>query len=325
MRRRDFIALGGAAAAAWPVGGRAESNLPVVGILSPTTRRDKLVETSFVTSLRQAGFVEGQTVAFEYRFAENRFDRLSSLAADLVRRKVALIFTASGTIAALAAKAATSSIPIVFVTGGDPIKAGLIASLNRPGGNITGISLIAGALNEKRLELLHEVVPKAAPIAVLYNPNNPNADPEVQSLMRAAQEKKLRLHIFEASAVRDIDDAFLAMIDKKCEALLVMTDPYLNEQFDKLTGLAARQAIPAVYGYRDFAEAGGLLSYGTSVRDAQRQAGLLAARILQGERPAELPVQQATKVELIINLKTAKALGLTFPISLLGRADEVIE
>jgi putative ABC transport system substrate-binding protein len=320
-----MAAVGGAMAAVI-VDARAQRLVPVVGVLTGTVREEAWdIISPFIISLRQAGFEEGKTIAFEYRFADNRFDRLPSLAADLVQSQVSLLFTPGGTITALAAKAATTSIPIVFVTGGDPIKAGLVASFNHPGGNITGISLIAGSLNEKRLQLLHEVIPKATRIGVLHNPNNPNSGPELGSLTRAAKDLGVQLQLFEASSLREIEAAFAEMASKRTEALEVMTDPFLNEHFRQIVGVATRQMIPAVYGYREFATAGGLMSYGTNRREAPRQAGLLAARILQGEKPGELPVQQSSKVELVINLKAAKELGLSFPLSLLGRADEVIE
>jgi putative ABC transport system substrate-binding protein len=327
MRRREFLGVLGSAAAVWPLAARAQQpTMPIIGVLSGGTRdkeNDKLA--AFVTGLRQTRFVEGQNLAIEYRFANNRFERLSSLAADLVRSNVTVIFVIAGTIGALAAKAATQTIPIVFVTGGDPIKAGLVASLNQPGGNITGISLIAGALNEKRLELLHEVTPKATLIATLYNPSNPNHEPEVRRLEAASRALNLQMKAYEASNAREIDASFTALTADRVGGLNVLTDPFLNDRIDQLVTLSARYAVPTVYGYREFAAAGGLMSYGTNSREARRQAGLLVARILQGERPANLPVQQSTRVELSINLRTAKVLGITFPLSLLGRADEVIE
>ena len=300
--------------------------MPTIGILSPSTReREGDLLSAFTRSLRQAGYVDGQNIAIEHRFADDRFDRLPALASDLVRRDVAVIVTLAGTIAALAAKAVTQTIPIVFITGGDPVKARLVASLNRPGGNVTGINLFSGALNEKRLELLHEVVPTAKIIAALGTPNTPNVDSETRELNGAARTLGVQLRHFEASSATEVQSAFAAMAGQGIEALIVNTDPFLNARVDELVGLATRQAVPAVFGYANFAAAGGLMSYGTSPHDARRQAALLVARILQGEKPAELPVQRSTKVELVINLKTAKSLGLTFPLALLGRADEVIE
>jgi ABC-type uncharacterized transport system substrate-binding protein len=327
MRRRDFIKVIAASGVAWPRTARAQRpNMPVIGILSAGSpdSEGELV-AAFTRSLSQAGYVDGNNIALEYRWANNRFDRLPALAADLARQHVTVIHTVAGTITVLAAKGVTQTIPIVFVTGGDPIKAGLVASLNRPGGNITGINLIAGALNEKRLELLHEVVPMATSIAVLFNPNNPNAEPEIRRVQAASSNLGLQIHTFEASRDRDIDSVYAEAIKLRAGAMLVFTDPLLNRQVDQIVALSARYGIPAIYGYREFTAAGGLMSYGTSQRDAQRLAALQVVRILQGEKPGELPVQQSTKIELVINLKTAKTLGLTFPLSLLGRADETID
>jgi putative ABC transport system substrate-binding protein len=326
MLRREFLTLVGSAAA-WPLAARAQQGkMPTIGILSPSTReREGDLLEAFTRSLRQAGYVDGQNIAVEHRFADDRFDRLPALASDLVRRDVAVIVTLAGTIAALAAKSVTQTIPIVFITGGDPVKARLVASLNRPGGNVTGINLLSGSLNEKRLQLLHEVVPRAKVTAALGNPNNPNQDSETRSLDGAARLLGVQLRHFEASNATEIQSAFAAMTGQRIEALIVNTDPFLNARVDDLVALVARLSVPAVFGYRNFAAAGGLMSYGTSPHDARRQAALLVARILQGEKPAELPVQRATKVELVINLKTAKTLGLSFPLALLGRADEVIE
>jgi putative ABC transport system substrate-binding protein len=327
MRRREFLTLTSGATAAFSFGVSAQQrSMPVIGVLSGgSLDGEEDILTAFKRGLSQAGYAEDRDIAIEYRWANDRFERLPSLAADLVRRGVTVIVSLSGTIAVLAAKAATQTIPIVFVNGGDPVKAGLVASLNRPGGNITGINLIAGALNDKRLELLHEAAPKAVTIAILYNPNNPNHDPEVRLLTAAARKLGLQLQPIEATDVRDIDAAFATMTDKRADGLLVFTDPLLNDRFKQIVPLSARLGSPAIYGYREFAVAGGLMSYGTNRNDAYRQAALQVARILQGEKPAELPVQRSTKIELVINLNTAKTLGLTFPLSLLGRADEVIE
>src|SRR5262249_14727452 len=229
------------------------------------------------------------------------------------------------TISALAAKAATTSIPILFVTGGDPVKAGLIASLHRPGGNVTGINLLAGLLDGKRVELLHEVVPNVVELAMLRNPNNPNSDPEIGEARAAADTRGLRLRVFDASTSSEIDSAYAALVREQLRAVVVGTDPFLNDRVEQLVGLAARHAAPAIYGYREFAAARGLLSYGTSRTEACRQIGIYVARVLKGERPADLPVQQAVKIELVLNIKTAKTLGLSFPLPLLARADEVIE
>jgi putative tryptophan/tyrosine transport system substrate-binding protein len=326
MRRREFITLLGGAAA-WPLAARAQQTaMPMLGILLPGTPvAEMLLLDAFKRGLAQAGYVEGQTVALEYRWAEGRFDRLPALAADLVRRNVSAIVTLSGTISALAAKAATTSIPILFVTGGDPVKAGLIASLNRPGGNVTGINLLAGLLDGKRVELLHEVAPDVVDLAMLRNPNNPNSDPETEEARAAAGTRGLRLRVFDASTPSEIDIAYTALVRERLRGVVVGTDPFLNDRVEQLVGLGARHAVPAIYGYREFAAAGGLLSYGTSRTEASRQLGIYVARVLKGEKPADLPVQQAIKVELVINIKTAKTLGFSFPLSLLARADEVIE
>jgi putative tryptophan/tyrosine transport system substrate-binding protein len=327
VKRREFVTLLGGAATAWPIASRAQqSAVPLVGILLPgTPAAEMLLLDAFKRGLAQAGYVEGHTVALEYRWAEGRFDRLPALAADLVRRNVSAIVTLSGTISALAAKAATTSIPILFVTGGDPIKAGLIASLNRPGGNVTGINLLAGLLDGKRVELLHEVVPNVFELAMLRNPNNPNSDPEIGDARAAADTRGLRLRVFEASTPSEIDSVYAALARERLRAVVVGTDPFLNDRVEQLVALAARYAAPAIYGYREFAAAGGLLSYGTSRTEASRQLGIYVARVLKGERPADLPVQQAVKVELVLNIKTAKTLDLSFPLPLLARADEVIE
>jgi putative tryptophan/tyrosine transport system substrate-binding protein len=287
VKRRDFITLIGGAAA-WPLAARAQQPaVLLVGVLLPgTPAAEMLLLDAFKRGLAQAGYVEGQTVALEYRWAEGRFDRLPALAADLVRRNVAAIVTLSGTISALAAKAATTSIPILFVTGGDPVKAGLIASLNRPGGNVTGINLLAGLLDGKRVELLHDVVPNVIDLAMLRNPNNPNSDPETGDAEAAAATRDLRLHVFNASTPNEIDGAYAALAQERLRAVLVGIDPFLNDRVEQLVALAARHAVPAIYGYREFTVAGGLLSYGTSRTDASRQLGIYVARVLKGERPA---------------------------------------
>ena len=305
---------------------RREFITPVIGMLSggsPDSEGEFL--KAFTRSLGHAGYDEGRNVVFEYRWANDHLERLPALAADLARRKVTLILSLSGTITVLAARSVTQTIPIVFVTGGDPVKAGIVASLNRPGGNITGISVMGSALNDKRLEVLREMVPKAVNIAVLYNPNNPNVAPEIERIRTAGKALSLQFRFLEASNEHDIDAAFAEIVRHKADALLMFTDPFLNGRVAQLVALTGRHSIPTIYGYREFTAAGGLMSYGTSQNDARRLAALQVARILQGETPADLPVQQSTKVELVINLKTAKAQGLTFPLSLLGRADEVIE
>jgi putative ABC transport system substrate-binding protein len=330
MRRRHFIALLGGAAASpvlWPLATRAQQRvLPVIGFLgseSPGLFANRL--RGFHQGLKETGFVEGRNVAIEYRWAEGHFDRLPALAADLVRRQVTVI-AATTTPAVLAAKSATTTIPIVFLTGSDPVEVGLVASLNRPGGNITGVTNLSVEVGPKLLELVHELVPRATSIALLVNPANPKIaerlSREVQAAARAINQQ---IHIVSASTERDIDTAFASLVQLGADALVVGNDPFFNTRPDQFVALAARHAVPAIFPYREFAAAGGLMSYGGSVTDQYRLVGVYNGQILKGEKPANLPVQQTVKVELVINLKTAKTLGLTFPITLLGRADEVIE
>jgi putative ABC transport system substrate-binding protein len=326
MRRREFITFLGGTAVAWPFVARAQqSAVPVVGFLGTrASGDDPQLLTAFRRGLEEAGYVEGQNVAIEYRFAENQYDRLPALAADLVRRQVALI--AANGVAAQAAKAATATIPIVFVAGFDPVEVGLVASLNRPGGNITGVSILDVELGPKRLELLHELVPTATMIAVLVNPTDPTrAETTLRQLQAAAHSLGLELHALNASTDRDFDAAFASLVQLRAGGLVIGGEPFFNSRSEQLGTLAIRHAVPTIYQFRAFAAAGGLASYGASLTDAYRQVGLSSGRILNGERPADLPVAQSSKVELIINLKTAKTLGLTVPLSLLGRADEVIE
>jgi len=327
MKRRKFITLLGGAVAAWPLAARAQqSAMPVIGFLNARSlRSDSRLVTAFHQGLGETGYVQGQNVAIEYRWAEGYNDRVLALAAELVRRQVAVIVATGGNIVALAAKAATSTIPIVFTTGGDPVLMGLVTSLNRPGGNITGISALTGLLGAKRLEILHELVPKAAMIGVVMNPTNPSAEAYARELQEAARSRGQQIHILNASTDGEIDIAFASLVQLRAGAVLIVTDTFFTGWRDQLVALAARYAIPAIYDIRDFAAAGGLISYGTNFADLYRQAGLYAGRILKGEKPADLPVVQPTKFDLVINLNTAKALGLDIPPTLLARADEVIE
>jgi putative ABC transport system substrate-binding protein len=325
--RREFITLVGSAAAAWPLAVRAQqAGVPVIGWLGSTSPAPtSYILLAFRRGLNEVGYIDGQNVAIEYRWAEGRYDRLSALAADLVRRQVAVIVLGS-TAAALAVKAATETIPVVFVIGTDPVKAGLVASLNRPGGNLTGASILHIEVTPKRLELLHELAPSATTVALLVNPTNPFAAPETRETQVAAGTLGLRLNILNASSETEIDHAFAALVEERAGALLVGADPLFQTSLrDQLVALAARHHVPAIYGYRETTAAGGLMSYGTSISDAWRLVGIYTGRILNGDKPADLPVQQSTKLELVINLKTAKSLGLDVPATLLARADEVIE
>ena len=316
--------LGGAAA--WPLAARAQQpTMPVIGYLTTRGATDDLqLVAAFRQGLKETGFVEGQDVAIEYRWADGQYDRLPGLAADLVGRRVTLIF-AGPLPATLAAKAATSTIPIVFANGNDPIAYGLVASLNRPAGNVTGVSFLVNLLMAKQLEVLHQTVPQAATIAFLVNPNNPNAASDTKQVLSAADTLGRKTLTLEASTPGDIDQAFSTMTRQQVGGLLIHADAFFTTRNDELVALTTRHAIPAIFYFRQFAASGGLMSYGASIRDAYQTAGVYTGRILNGEKPAELAVQQAVKVELILNLKTAKALGLTFPLPLLGRADETIE
>ena len=325
MRRREFLSLVGAAAI-WPLDVCAQQSLPVIGFLSSASPDEYAIRLgAFRHGLKEAGYVEGQNVAIEYRWAEDQYNRLPALAAELVHRQVAVIVAGGGTPSAVAAKAATVTIPIVFAVAVDPVKAGLVNSLNRPGGNLTGVTNQNVNVAEKRLELMHELLPKATTIAVLVNPTSVISEPFVQGLKPAARALGLKLDIVNASADHDFDTVFASLVQQRASALVISTDTFFNTRAEQLATLSLRYAVPAIYQYRPFVAAGGLMSYGSDETEYYRLAGMYAGRILKGEKPADLPVQQLTKVELIINLKTAKTLGITVPQSLQSRADEVIE
>jgi len=323
MKRREFIGLL-SSAAAWPLTARSQNAMPVIGLLSSGAQFSAPL-IGFLEGLNEAGYIDGQNVLLETRFADGHYDRLPALAAELVRRRVTVLVATGGVQAALAAKAATHAISIVFANGSDPVKFGLVASLNSPGGNITGVSFFTADLETKRFGLLHELVPAAAAIAFLVNPTNPNAEGQLKDMQDAARRLGLQVHILKARSEPDFGPAFEILVQSHVAALQVGSDPFFFNSRQNLVALAARHAVPAIYEWREFAQAGGLVSYGTSLTDAYRQAGRYAGRVLKGARPADLPVMQPTKFELVINLKTAKALGLTVPPSLLARADEVIE
>jgi putative ABC transport system substrate-binding protein len=326
IQRRVFITLLGGAAAAWPLAARAQQTaLPVVGFLNtaspgPYTARVR----AFHQGLSETGYAEGRNVAIAYRWAEGQSERLRGLAADLVAQRVAVIAGAN-IAAALAAKAMSTTLPIVFAISVDPVEVGLVASLNRPGGNITGATTLSAELGPKRLELLHEVIPAATKIAFLVNPTAPIAESLTRNMQEGARTLGLQLHILHASTEHDFDTVFATLSGVKAGGLVISADPFFNSWSERLAQLASRYAVPAIFSYREFAAAGGLMGYGGSFTEAYHLAGVYTGRILNGEKPADLPVQQATKVELFLNLKTAKALGVTVPPQLLARADEVIE
>jgi putative ABC transport system substrate-binding protein len=329
MRRRDFITLVGGVAA-WPFVARAQQPaMPVIGFLgSASLDQYASFVAGFHRGLNETGYVEGRNVAVEYRWAESRYDRLPALAADFVARRVAVIFTGGSTPATLAAKAATTTIPIVFFVGGDPAQMGLVTSLSRPGGNLTGVTNLAAEVGPKRLELLHEAVPATTSIAFLVNPASPaQAEPQSREMRAAARKVGLQLHILHASSEREIDTAFATVVQLRAGGLVIAPDVLFNgtTRSEQLAALALRHRVPTIYQYPEFTAAGGLMSYGSNLTEMFRLAGVYVGRILNGEKPGDLPVQQTTKVELIINMKTATVLGLTIPLTLLGRADVVIE
>jgi putative ABC transport system substrate-binding protein len=325
MKRRKFIALLGGAAA-WPLAARAQQRpaMPVVGFLNAGSADGwEPMLAGFHQGLKEMGYVAGQNVAVEYHWMEGRFDRAPAMVAELIRRQVAVIF--ANTPGNLAAKAATTAIPIVFATGGDPVQMGLVASLSRPGGNVTGVTQMNAEVSPKRLGLAHELVPTATTVAILVNPASPIAEPQVTALQAAARTLGLQLHVLHASTERDFDTVFATLAQQRAGPLVISADSFFNSRSKLLGELTLRHAVPAIYEDRAFAAAGGLMTYGGRTPDMYRIAGAYTGRILKGERPADLPVQQGTRVELIINVKTAKVLGLRIPLPLLARADEVIE
>ena len=327
MRRREFMTLVGGGAADWPLAARAQQTaIPVIGFLSSLAHSDLgLVIPGFHEGLNGAGFVEGRNIAIEYRWAEGDYQRLPALAADLVNRKVAVIASISGTPAALAAKAATTTIPIVFAIGGDPVAPGLVTSLNRPGGNVTGVSFYTSPVVTKRLDLARELVPEGSVIALLINPKNPPSVEEGRAVQSAAPALGQRILILHASTLAQIEDAFATIKQQQARALIVSSDPFFFSERVKLVVLMAREALPTIFADREQAEAGGLISYGASRTDAYRQAGNYVGRIVKGEKPSDLPVTLPTKFHILVNLKTAKSLRIDIPTTVLARADEVIE
>jgi putative ABC transport system substrate-binding protein len=326
MRRRNFITILAGAAAYPLLAGAQQKAMPVIGFLGVASPGPYApFVAAFHRGLSETGYVEGRNFAIEFRWAEGHYDRLPALATDLVSRKVDVVVTSGGVASALAAKTASSTIPIVSVIGGEPVAAGLIASLARPGGNLTGVSFLTVELMPKRLELLCELIPQARVIALLVNPNSPNAELLIRAMQEAARAKGVKLALLKAGTEGEIDAAFASLVQLQAGALVVDPDSLFNAQREQLVALASRHAVPAIYEGRSFAAAGGLISYGTSLTAVYRQVGIYAGRILKGEKPAELPVQQPTTFELVVNLNTAKALGLTVPPSILARADEVIE
>jgi len=327
MRRREFVSILGGMAVGWPLTAQAQATLPVIGFLASTSAERYAIRLdAFWRGLSEAGYAEGQNVAIEYRWADDDNSRLPSLAAELVQRHVAVIAAAGGLPSALAAKAATSTIPIVFATAADPVAAGLVASLKRPGGNVTGVTSQNSDIGPKRLELLRQLLPAATTVGVLVNPTNPGMAEQFERGMEpTARALGLQLHVFRASNAEELDSVFAALAQLRVEALVVDPDQFFRGQAEQIAARALRQRLPTVYQLRSFAVAGGLVSYGSNETEYYRLVGSLVGKVLKGEKPAELPVQQSTQIELIINVKTAKALGLTVPGSILARADELIE
>jgi putative ABC transport system substrate-binding protein len=328
MKRREFMTLlGGIAAASWPLTARAQQPaMPVVGFLhTGSSAAFSHLAAAFREGLKSTGFIEGQNVLIEYRWAEGRYEHLPRLATELVRREVAVIVATGGNLSGVAAKAATTTIPIVFQAGSDPVEAGLVSGLSRPTGNITGVSIISPELAAKRLEVLHEAIPTARNIAFLVNPESLNAEQEKKEVEAAGRALGHQIHAFNVVNERDFDAAFVSFAREKDDAVIIASDPLFTSQRGRLVALADRHSLPAIYPFREFAQAGGLISFGASISEAFRQVGIYTGRILKGEKSTDLPVQLPTRFEFVINLKTAKALGFNFPITLLGRADEVIE
>jgi len=327
MRRREFLGVVGGATVSWPIVAWAQPQAtPVIGFMSGRSPQDTThLVAAFIQGLREAGFVEGQNVAIEYRWGLGEYDRMPALAADLVSRRVAVLVGVGGDVSAVAAKRATSTIPVVFGMGSDPVKAGLVESLNRPGGNATGFALLTNEMEPKRLGMLHDLMPGVAVIGVLMNPNFPPAAQQLQDIEEAARKIGQRLFVSKASNDGELNVALTSLVEQHVGALLVAADPYFDTRRDRLVAFAARNRLPAMYQFREYAVSGGLISYGPNITDMYLQAGITTARILKGAKPADLPVVQPTKFEFVINLKTAKALGLVIPAGLISFADEVIE
>jgi putative ABC transport system substrate-binding protein len=325
MRRRDFLTVLGGAAAAWPLAARAQQP-QVIGFLSGGSAWEfGYLATTFRQGLGDTGYVDGRNMSIESRWAEGHYDRLPTLAADLVGRRVAVLAATGGITSVVAAKAATATIPIVFTAGADPVKMGIVASLNRPGGNVTGVTFFNNVLGPKRLQVLHALAPKATVVGMMVNPKNPNSEFDLQDVQAAARPLGIRIFAVTANNEREFDAAFAGLVEQRAGALMVSPDPFFLSRRDQLVALAAHHAVPAIYEIREFAVAGGLVSYGTDIAQAYRQVGIYAGRILSGEKPGDLPVQQSTKFQLVINLKTAKTLGVEIAPTLLAIADEVIE